>query len=252
VGTDTDAEVLEKARLDGTVSRAYDDAAEAVRGANLVIFCVYARHIPALMRRCADDFSPGVLISDICGVKSRLYDMLAPLIPEGASYVGIHPMAGKERDGFDNADPAIYKGAGMIICPLPRTKPGSVGLIRDLADHIGVTRIVVSPVDKHDEIIAYTSDLMHISAAALCMDFHPDMNLAFTAGAFHDCTRVADINAAAWTELLMANAANTAAALDKYIRRLNEVRGALTGGDEEELTRLLDLGGRNKREMLKK
>ena len=250
-GADTDAAVLEKARADGTVSRICGSAAEAVRGADLVILCVYAHHIPVIMRACADDFSPGAVISDICGVKGKLYRELAPLIPERADYVGIHPMAGKERDGFDNAAPDLYRGSGMIICPLPRTRPESVALMRELAEHIGSARIELSPLDKHDEIIAYTSDMMHISAAALCMDFHPDMTLAFTAGAFRDCTRVADINAPAWTELLMSNADNTIPVLDRYIRRLIELRDALSCGDDAALRGLLDLGGGNKRGMMK-
>jgi prephenate dehydrogenase len=138
----------------------------------------------------------------------------------------------------------------MIICPLPRTKPESVALMRDLAAYIGASRAIVSPIEKHDEIIAYTSELMHISAVALCMDFHPDMTLAFTAGAFRDCTRVADINAPAWTELLLSNAANTTAALERYIGRLTELRDAIKGKDADRLTDLLELGGVNKREML--
>jgi prephenate dehydrogenase len=161
-------------------------------------------------------------------------------------------MAGKERDGIDNADPAIYRDTGLILCPMPGAKPESVDLMRALAAHIGATRLALCHCDRHDAIIAYTSDLMHIAAAGLCMDFHPDMRAAFTAGAFRDCTRIADINAAAWTELLLANASNTQATLDTYIKRLQSVRDALADRDEKTLFRLLEQAGRNKREMLQR
>jgi prephenate dehydrogenase len=249
-GTDTDADVREKARRSGTADAIYDDAAGAIKNAGLILFCVYPRHIPGILKDNAADFAPGAVISDICGVKSLLYENLAPLLPPRTDYVGIHPMAGKERDGFDNADPAIYKNAGMIICPLPATRPESVGLMKDLAAHIGAAPPAVSPCGRHDEIIAYTSDVMHKAATALCMDYHPDMTSAYTAGAYRDCTRIADINAEAWTELLLANAAHTQAALERYIGRLQEVRGALAGKDAQALRGLLETGGRNKREML--
>jgi prephenate dehydrogenase len=122
--------------------------------------------------------------------------------------------------------------------------------MRALAEHIGAARIAVSDPAAHDAVIAYTSDLMHIAAAGLCVDFHPDMTLAYAAGAFRDCTRIADINAAAWTELLLSNADNTLGMLDRYMASLAHIRRALAERDEAALCALLDRAGRNKREML--
>jgi prephenate dehydrogenase len=202
------------------------------------------------------------VVTDICGVKSGLYKKLAAILPDDANdannagqaeyidYVGIHPMAGKERDGFENADPEIFKGSGMIICPLPSTRPESVELMKELAGPVGATRLCVSPPEKHDEIIAYTSDLMHISAAGLCMDYPEEMTLAFAAGAFRDSTRVADINAEAWTELLLDNHINTIKCLDRYMESLQRLRRCLAEEDAAKLFRLLSLAGDNKREML--
>jgi prephenate dehydrogenase len=249
-GADVLEDVCEKAEKAGVVDEAFTDAGRAIAGADLVIFCVYARHIPKLVGENRAFFRPGAVASDICGVKSGLYAKLRGLLPQGVDYVGVHPMAGKERDGFCNADPAIYKNSGFIICPLPETRPESVELMRELAGHIGATRLAVSPPGEHDEIIAYTSDLMHIASAGLCMDFHPDMTSAFTAGAFRDCTRVADINAGAWTELLIDNGERSIAALDRYTDNLRRIRRALAERDEPALFELLDLAGRNKREML--
>jgi prephenate dehydrogenase len=73
---------------------------------------------------------------------------------------------------------------------------------------------------------------------------------AFTAGAFRDCTRVADINADAWTELLMDNRVHTLSRLDDYIESLGMIREALTSGDAARLRSLLSRAGANKREML--
>lgn len=249
-GADVLEDVCVKAELAGFVDEAHVGAKDAIRGADLVIFCVYASQIPRLIRENARYFKPGSVASDICGVKSGLYAELSGLLPDGVDYVGIHPMTGKERDGFDNADPAIYKNSGMIVCPLPGSGPGSVALMKEVAAYAGATKLAVSPPDEHDSVIAYTSDLMHIASAGLCVEFHAGMTPAFTAGAFRDCTRIADINPEAWTELLMDNRLNVLANLDAYMRSLQAMRDSLAGGDRAALHSLLDRAGRNKREML--
>jgi Prephenate dehydrogenase len=190
------------------------------------------------------------VLADICGVKSRLYPALEEMLPPTVEYIGLHPMAGKERDGFENADPAIYRNCGFIICPVEGTADSTVRLMRELAQHIGAARIAVTSPDRQDEIIAYTSGLMHIAAAGLCLDFHPQMSSAFAAGAFRDCTRVADINAGAWTELLMDNRPAILDQLGKYMASLECFRRALADSDEASLHSLLETAGNNKRKML--
>jgi prephenate dehydrogenase len=249
-GADVSEDVRVKAKRAGFVEEVYINAGDAIDGADLVIFCVYASHIPRLIRENAPRFKPGSVASDICGVKSSLYAKLSGLLPDCVDYVGIHPMAGKERDGFDNADPEIYKNSGMIVCPLPGAGPESVALMKEIAEYVGATRLAVSPPNEHDSVIAYTSDLMHIASAGLCVEFHAGMTSAFTAGAFRDCTRVADINPDAWTELLMDNRLNTLARLDEYISSLQAMRESLARGDSDAMRSLLDRAGRNKREML--
>jgi len=251
-GADVRPEVCQKAEQNGAVDEAHTDASKAMEEADLIIFCVYAHNIPALIEKNLSAIKPGAVLSDICGVKSGLYKSLEGIIPGHADYIGIHPMAGKEKDGFDNADPGIYKNSGLIICPLPSTRHDSVELMRELAEHIGVTRLAVSPAGIHDEIIAYTSDLMHISAAGLCLNYHPDMSSAYTAGAFRDCTRIADINAEAWAELLMDNRLNTLEYIDKHIGGLKKIRDCLAEHDDKRLFELLEIAGRNKREMLER
>ena len=251
VGVDADADVCRKAERVGVVERAFTRAGDGIAGADLVIFCVYARHIPALAADNLAAFKPGALVSDICGVKSALYAKLDAILPDGVRYVGVHPMAGRERDGFDNADPAIFANSGFLICSHRRTAPEDVALMRGVAAHIGATRVAVTEPGEHDAIIAYTSDLMHIASAGLCVNPSPDMSPAFTAGAFRDCTRVADINAEAWTELLMDNRRNTLDRLDDYIDSLREIRSALIGEDSGRLRAILKRAGDNKRRMLK-
>ena len=249
IGTDIDENICRRAEEDGAVDAAYREAGRVFEEADLLVFCVYAHHIPGLMEAHAKRLKRGCVVSDICGVKGPLYEKIMPLVPEGAAYVGAHPMAGKERDGYENAEAGLYRGCGFVIVPTERSTPEGIALVRELAGYIGAGRVAQAGAQAHDELIAYTSDLMHVAAAGLCVRPHPAFDAAFTAGAFRDGTRVADINAGAWTELLMDNRGNTAQALGRYIEDLRAVREALARGDREALHGLLQRAGENKREM---
>lgn len=249
-GADLREEVCAEAVESGVVAEAWPAPREALKNADLVIWCLYGQHIPDIVRANLDLMRPGLIMSDICGVKSRLYSELRGLVPPEVTYVGLHPMAGKERDGFENADPDIYRDAGLIISPGNGADEEIVELMKKMADHIGVTRLAVVSPEVQDEIIAYTSSLMHIASAGLCLDYHPKMTSAFTAGAFRDCTRVADINADAWTELLMDNRIHALDRLNKYIANLTLFRQALEEFDNQALCGLLTNAGDNKRKML--
>jgi len=256
IGADIDQAICSRAMEDGVVHEAYTDPIRVFEQSGLLIFCVYAHHIPMLLETHAKHLKPGCVVSDICGVKGPLYEKIMPpaapseaLVPRGIVYVGAHPMAGKERDGYENAEAGLYRGSGFIIVPTARSTPEGVALLRELAAHIGAARIAVAEPEEHDALIAYTSDLMHIAAAGLCVRPHPAFHPAFAAGAFRDCTRVADINAGAWTELLMDNRGNTAEALGRYIEDLRAMREALIAGDKEALYELLQMAGENKRRM---
>lgn len=248
-GYDADPAVMEKALGRGSIGRAFRNAKEAAEDSDLLILCMYPGHIVAFMQANAPHFKKGSVVTDVCGTKLHLYKELAPYLYGEADYIGIHPMAGKEVDGFDNAEGSLFRNTGFIITPLPETRPESIGLMEELAEHIGARAALCDPA-LHDDIIAYTSDLMHLSATALCMDFHKDMDSRFAAGAFRDCTRVANINPGLWTELFLLNGESILPHLDAYIDSLSQLGEAIRKEDGKELQRLLTIARDNKKEML--
>jgi len=252
LGVDRDELVCRRAEGAGVVHEASTDAGYVIAQADLLIFCVYARHIPGMLREHGHRLKEGCVVTDICGVKVPLYEAVLPMLPEGAAYTGVHPMAGKERDGYENAEVGLYRNSGFLITPTAKSTPESINLMRELAGYIGATRLVVVDPAEHDAMIAYTSDLMHAAAVGLCVTPPEELHPAFCAGAFRDCTRVANINAEAWAELLMDNRHNTARALEQYIEDLQKIKHVLQEEDHDGLHELLQRGGDNKRGMLYK
>lgn len=222
------------------VDKIYEDAGDAIEGSDAVIFCTYPESISGIIAENADRFKKNSVITDVCGVKTEVAEKICGVLPSGVDYVGGHPMAGKEVDGFENASSELFWMSGYIITPVKNTKDSSIRLLREIAKYIGSTRIAVAAPEEHDSVIAYTSDLMHVSASALCLTYPEEMNRAYTAGAFRDCTRVARINPQLWSELLISNRKNVVKEIDRLSANLLKIRSSIESADRDGLYKLLE------------
>jgi len=251
-GCDINPETRQKALSKKAVDEVFDSPAPAICDADLIVLCLYPELITKIVSENASCFKKGAVITDICGVKTKLSQRMKEILPKDTTYVGGHPMAGKETDGFDSAMPELFRDCGFIITPTSDSTPDSIRLITQMAEHIGATRITYATPEEHDSIIAYTSDLMHISASALCLDYNKKMNLAYTAGAFRDCTRIANINPQLWSQLFLENRSFLLKELDSFITSVTKIRDAIKDENKEFLEQLLSQVTKNKLAMLAK
>ena len=243
IGYDHSRTTMEAALAQGAVAHTADSMEQAVQNADLVIFCTYPGTIVQDIIRCTGYTKENAVITDICGVKEPL---LAGLPRD---YIGLHPMAGKEVDGLANAEAGLFHNAGFIIVPQDESRQESLDMLHELAEYVGAGQICVNSARDHDRIIAYTSDLMHITAAALCRDYPRDMTQAHTAGAFRDCTRIANLNAGMWTELLLLNKENIIPVLEKLINSLSDFNQALKNEEPDFIRDFLQTACNNKKAM---
>ena len=107
----------------------------------------------------------------------------------------------------------------------------------------------ITTAEKHDEMIAFTSQLAHVVSNAYIKSPTAREHRSFSAGSYRDLTRVAKLNETMWTELFLDNADNLGRELDSIIRSLEEVRDALKAGDGETLRQLLKDGRERKEEI---
>lgn len=190
-----------------------------------------------------EDFKPGAIVADICGVKQPIVDAVDQLYYDhGVHYIGTHPMAGKEKAGFANADYDLYKNASYIITPTELTDQESVKTLSELMTSIGFTRIEITTPQRHDTIISYTSQLAHVVSSAYIKSPTSALTLGFTAGSFQDMTRVAKLDPDMWTALFAMNKAPLVKEMDILIENLRVFREALNGDRLDEVWSLLDKG----------
>ena len=217
-----------------------DASPTAIGRCNLVIVCLPPLMVAPWIVEHKDDFADGALITDAAGVKVVVCPQIEPVAKAAKwIYVGGHPMAGKERSGYANADADLYRGASMIFTPFEGTDPAVVERLKAIFTEIGFARFVVTDPAHHDEMIAYTSQLAHVVSSAYVRDPLAAKHLGFSAGSFQDMTRVATVDPDIWTDLFLSNKAALDAVLSRLIDRLAQYRDAIRSEGAATLKQLL-------------
>ncbi|MCI2106846.1 MAG: prephenate dehydrogenase/arogenate dehydrogenase family protein [Intestinimonas sp.] len=248
VGVDRDPTTLSFARKHHVADRVTDDAETAVAQADLVFLCLHPRGIVDFMSAHRDGFRPGCLVTDVCGIKTAIVRG-SSVLPDSVDFIGGHPMAGKETSGITHADGTLFHEAHYILTPRPTSTPEHLALMARIAAHIGCRDVVKTTVEQHDNIIAYTSQAMHIMAVAVCDD--PDLFTCrgFEGGSFRDCTRVAALDVPLWTELFSMNRGALSTVIRHLEENLHAYRMVLESGDPAALAEKLAYSAARKRRM---
>ena len=240
--------ILEYAMLSGEVDGKLD--AETASGCDLILLCVYPDAAIAWLREMAPYIGQGPLVMDCCGTKRVVCEACFPLAKEyGFTYIGGHPMAGTQYSGYKYARANLYKGAPMVLVPPVFDDIELLSRAKELLAPVGFGRFSVTTAEKHDESIAFTSQLAHVVSNAYIKSPTALGHKGFSAGSYKDMTRVAWLNPPMWTELFLENRENLLAELDTIIASLSAYRDALERRDAETLELLLEEGKRRKEEV---
>lgn len=238
IGIDMDKETLKTALADGVIDRGETDG-NCVKDADLIILSLYPKANVEFVKKYVSVMKKGTVITDVSGVKQYVVENITKYLPDGIDFVGGHPMAGRETGGYQNSDDTLFNGASYLITPTAENSPDSVALIRKMAEHIGCTHIITTTPSEHDAVIAYTSQLMHVVAVALCDNPMIERSTYFSAGSLRDCTRVAVINEKMWSELFIENKENLASRISEMQESLEKIKSALEQENREELEQLM-------------
>ena len=224
----------------GAVRACWKDAADAPLGEmDVVVLCLHPQAAADFVRAHAERIAPGALLTDVCGVKRPLHEAVLAVPNRQFTYLGGHPMAGRERGGFANASADLFRGSHYILTPDETTPPQSVHLMEQLVTAMGCCDIIHTTPEAHDERIAYTSQLMHVMALALCDQHLLFDSYGFEGNSFRGATRVAALDPNLWCELFWANRETLADLTDELDEKLREYSALLRGDDRDALLRRL-------------
>lgn len=238
VGVVRSASTYQKAVERHAAHRVTYDAAAELPGADVVILAQDPQGIISFLEEHRNRFQPGSVIVDVCGVKRAIVEG-AKCLPENVDFIGCHPMAGKEVSGIDNAEAGLFRNTHFIMTPTPDVSAEHVELVERMARFCQFRDVIHTTPERHDEMIAYTSQLMHIIALSVCEDEELFSCRGFEGGSFRDCTRVAALDVPLWTQLFSLNREALSQTVRRLEGRLSAYRRAIETDDRELLAAML-------------
>jgi prephenate dehydrogenase len=233
-GWDADPAILSQAAERSGLSP-FPTMEAAVRDADVIVVATPIDTIPALVARSLAE-TPDAVVTDVGSIKSHLLLEVERVAAPGdlGRYIPGHPMGGSERSGPEHATASIVDGIVWVLTPTGTADPAMTAWLEGWVGRIGA-RPVRMDAARHDRLVAIVSHLPQVASTALMglvgteEADEPDI-LLLAAGGFRDLTRLASSNPALWSDILLANDEQIAAAIDLYVARLKGLRDQILAG----------------------
>jgi len=223
---------------------------ETIPQCDLILLAIYPGGSASWLEKNAHLVSPNTLVIDCCGIKREICDRCFPLAKQyGFTFVGGHPMAGSQFSGFKYSRANLFAGQPMVLVPPVFDDIALLDRVKEALKPCHFGFFSVTTAEKHDKMIAFTSQMPHILSNAFIKSPTALSHKGFSAGSYRDLTRVAWLNAPMWAELFMENKDNVLFELDYYIRSLKAYRDAIAAEDLVSLTALLEEGKKRKEDV---
>lgn len=244
-GYDVDNKTTEFAIIAGALDGKLDD--RAIGKCECLFVALYPKAACEYLEKIAPYIKKDSLVLDCCGTKRAVCEKGFSLAEKyGFIFVGGHPMAGTHHFGFKSSRADLFDGAGMVIVPPIFDDISLFDRIKKVLEPMKFSSISAITANKHDEVIAFTSQLAHIVSNAYVKSPTAHNHKGFSAGSYKDLTRVAQLNPAMWTELFAENRDNLIKEIDILTANLIKYKEALKDQNYEGLYTLLDEGSKTK------
>ena len=226
-GYDLGKGVSDRARRVGAIDQPFSALADAVRGAELVILATPVGAMRSLLQSIATVVTPGVVVTDVASTKSQVISWAEEFLPASVSFVGGHPMIGKELSGVEAADAALFQNRVYCLTPTTRTPANAIGKVSAFVEALGARVRFLEPAE-HDGQVAGVSHLPFVASAALTHTVagNPawsDAAMLASTG-FRDMSRLAAGNPEMYRDICLTNSEALVRWLDMYITTLNQFR----------------------------
>jgi len=237
IGYSHRATTRRKARELAVATEIIDDIKMSVSDADIVILATPIHTFENIFSKISGALPRGCIVTDVGSTKVLPHRWAAKRLPDSVHYVGSHPIAGSEQRGVEFARDDLFDQANCILTTTKKTNRRAVRTLKKFWSDLGCTVKIMAPAE-HDKIFANISHLPHIAAAAL-INANGSGTLKFAGNGFMDTSRIASGPANIWADVLLANAKNCTACIDKIIAELRKLKKAIKSDDKKQVERLL-------------
>src|SRR6185312_12050178 len=125
---------------------------------------------PLAVRLLLDDISDllsdGAIVTDVSSTKGDVARWAKQYLPPTVSFVGGHPMAGKEESGVLAADKDLFRGRAYAVVPSTSATEGAVKSVLGLVSIVGAEPVFID-ADEHDQYVAAISHMPMVVSSAM-------------------------------------------------------------------------------------
>jgi len=236
VGYARSAETMTTALELGFVDRVCPTAAEAVRGADLVVLATPVGVMGALAAEIGPHLAPGATLTDVGSVKAAVVEAVGPHVPEGVQFIPGHPLAGTEHSGPRAGFASLFQNRWWLLTPLPGVDPRSVDRLRALLEGMGAN-VDEMDVARHDLVLAVVSHIPHLIAYTMVgvadhmRRVSKDEVVKYSASGFRDFTRIAASDPTMWRDVFLTNKGAVLDILGRFAEELFVLQRAIRMDD---------------------
>jgi cyclohexadieny/prephenate dehydrogenase len=244
VGHARTAATRQKALEIGLVSVAFEHAADAVKGADLVILCAPVGACGALAQAIGPALKPGAIVTDVGSVKAAIVRDCAPHLPAGVHFVPGHPIAGTELSGPEAGFATLFDGRWCVLTPGAGSDAAAVAKLRAFWEACG-SNVEIMDAEHHDMVLAITSHVPHLLAfnlvnTAAHLEAVTDSEvIKYSAGGFRDSTRLAASDPTMWRDVFLNNKGAILEMLGRLSENLALMQRAIRFDDGEMIFKLI-------------
>jgi len=243
---DASADVRARVVELGYADEVFDNAADAVAGADLVIFAAPPAAIGEVAKLAAKGLKAGAIASDVGSVKAAISDALLEALPDSVFVIPGHPIAGTESSGPDAGFAELFAGRWTILCPQARDDAPYADAVERLTAFWQALGANVELMDAkhHDLVLAVTSHLPHLIAynivgtAADLEDVTQGEVIKYSAGGFRDFTRIAASDPVMWRDVFLLNKDAVLEILGRFTEDLQALSRSIRWGEGDKLEAL--------------
>ena len=221
----------EQARTAAALGAGTDETPEGP--VDLAIIAAPPAHVAGVL---ADAMRRGVARGylDVASVKGGPRRELEALGLDLSSYIGTHPMSGREKSGPLAATADLFEGRPWVLTPTRDTDTEVLNLALELVSHCRAVPVVMD-ADAHDRAVALVSHMPHLvsSMVAARLENAEEAAVRLCGQGIRDVTRIAASEPGMWIDILSANPGpvadlltDVAADLEETVQSLRALQSA--------------------------
>jgi prephenate dehydrogenase len=236
-GFGRDLNRLEAAQKANVIDQFSTNLKDAINDSDIVIIATPVGSFKEILNEIKPFLTSKIVISDVGSTKTNIASIVSQTLGDYSNYfIPAHPIAGKEKSGFEASEANLFNNRKVIITPLETSSPDSISLIQKMWEGTGADVDFMSP-ESHDELLGMTSHLPHMLAFSLVnylISKNPSASI-YAAGGFKDFSRIASGDAVMWRDICIQNKDQIISHIKGYQKTLNSLVDAIENENSDEL-----------------